>query len=405
MRSKLPFTPNSNAIHICDRLYSNNDTFNLFSRVYIDFQPFNQRKISLVDIKQTTIGCSNCHHIQIIQNKLYIIPRPVIADYETRGQSVLMLLKQVTDTFFDIPNTDLFFDIQDFVEPHDVNAHFKVPIFGLTKMNQTKRGLHEDRIVLMPCFSFWSFPETRLGRWPEKLVSIVENAQKYPYETRLSKLLWRGEYKPKRAWIFAETRQYPNNMDIAIVSWIDNNRTLQLRPTNMYKTPEENCNYKYLLHVEGHSYSSRLKYLLLCGSPVIYPMMDYWQEYWYHLLQNGTNIFLVNANNSGKVLDDAVNYLKEHEHIAKEIGHAGQQLVLDYLSEQAVICYWWKLLSEYVKLFEYTPILHPYAIHIDDFLRTNYRSKGASLQHRAHSCFAFILFSLLSFIMDINLIV
>ena len=41
---------------------------------------------------------------------------------------------------------------------------------------------------------------------------------------------------------------------------------------------------RYLLHLPGHGYSARLKYLLLCGSPVIYydNQMD---EFYYHLLE------------------------------------------------------------------------------------------------------------------------
>ena len=41
---------------------------------------------------------------------------------------------------------------------------------------------------------------------------------------------------------------------------------------------------RYLLHLPGQGYSSRLKNLLLCKSPVIFPR-DGNDEFWYHLLQ------------------------------------------------------------------------------------------------------------------------
>ncbi len=45
---------------------------------------------------------------------------------------------------------------------------------------------------------------------------------------------------------------------------------LRRRLHNEYRTLEEHCNHKYLLHLEGNTFSGRLKYLLLCASPVIY---------------------------------------------------------------------------------------------------------------------------------------
>jgi hypothetical protein len=41
--------------------------------------------------------------------------------------------------------------------------------------------------------------------------------------------------------------------------------------------PDSAC--RYLLHMEGYSYSSRLKYLMACGSAVLYPNKRY-TEFW-----------------------------------------------------------------------------------------------------------------------------
>ena len=43
---------------------------------------------------------------------------------------------------------------------------------------------------------------------------------------------------------------------------------------------------RYLLHLPGHGYSARLKYLLLCGSPVIY-YDNHMDEFYYHILEVG----------------------------------------------------------------------------------------------------------------------
>jgi hypothetical protein len=43
------------------------------------------------------------------------------------------------------------------------------------------------------------------------------------------------------------------------------------------KTPEDHCNYKFLVHTEGYAYSGRLKYLQMCRSVVVGHEMQYIQ--------------------------------------------------------------------------------------------------------------------------------
>ncbi|CAF1010674.1 unnamed protein product [Adineta steineri] len=102
--------------HICYQLYSKDKKLDLFSRIHKDLQPFKNRTILLKDIENISNSCLGCHHIQIIQNKLYIVPRPTASNYETRSRSVKLLIKHMMDTFSDIPDLDLFFHVGDAVE-------------------------------------------------------------------------------------------------------------------------------------------------------------------------------------------------------------------------------------------------------------------------------------------------
>ncbi|UJR16898.1 hypothetical protein I4U23_003796 [Adineta vaga] len=356
--------------HICYQLYSNKKDADLFSRVHIHFQPFKNRKILFSDIENLSNSCISCHHIQIIQNKLYIVPRANAFNYQTRSRSVKLLIKQMVDTFPNIPDLELFFHVDDAVElPDGFNdVLFNVPIFAFSKTNRTKRGLRPDGIVPMPCFTFWSWPEIRAGRWTKISRSILNTSYNLEYSKRVPKIFWRGVRSWKRIWFLKTARQYPNIMDLAPVSWQKGIDGLAYKASFSYKTLEEHCNYKYLAHLEGSSYSSRLKYLLLCGSPVVYAPIQYWEEYWYHLLKDGENIvFFESAGNEG-AFNKTLEFLMQNEEKAKEIGRKGQQLVQDYLNEHAVSCYWWKLLKEYAKLLGYKPSLHRDAIYIDDFL-------------------------------------
>lgn len=364
------FTFNSSDKHICDQLYSTNEVPNLFSRLDDEFRPFQNSNISSIDMEYLSVTCPSCHHVQIIDNELYIVPRPKAMNYETRSRSIKMLINRVVDAFDDIPNVELFFNNDDIVHlPHQYhNFPFKVPVFAITQSRKINHGLSARNIILMPCFTFWSWPQPRIGRWSKKYESLLRVAQELTFEKRIPKLFWRGISSWKRKWILDIANKYPDKLDIDTIKWIGPKKFLTLTASSTYKTLEQNCNYKYLLHQEGVSYSSRLKYLLLCGSTVIYRVLEDWEEYWYHLLENGTNIIFFKGQNNEEELLKTVDNLIHDEENAKKIGQRGQQLVKHYLSEKGVLCYWWKLLQEYGKLFQYKPTVHPDAIHIEDFV-------------------------------------
>jgi protein glucosyltransferase len=281
-----------------------------------------------------------------------------------------MLIKHVMDTFPDIPDLDLFLHVHDYINlPNGLNdAIFNVPIFAIAKSNNIKWGLHPNRVILMPCFTLWSWPEARAGRWPTKFESILNASQQLEYEKRVPKLFWRGAKFPKRSWFIKMAKKYPDIMDIEVTGWTRIKNILALKPSDKFMTIEQHCNYKYLLQLEGVTYSSRLKYLLLCGSTVVFNVMEYWEEYWYHLLEDGKNIIFFKTNGNETTLNSTLHFLRHNEDKAKEIGRQGRQIVQHYLNEHAVSCYWWKLLHEYAKLLGYKPSLHPNAVHIDDFI-------------------------------------
>lgn len=48
------------------------------------------------------------------------------------------------------------------------------------------------------------------------------------------------------------------------------------------------CQFRYLLHLAGCSWSSRLKYLMLCRAAIVFPDSAY-LEFWYRALTPGKN--------------------------------------------------------------------------------------------------------------------
>lgn len=54
------------------------------------------------------------------------------------------------------------------------------------------------------------------------------------------------------------------------------------------------CKHKHLLNVMGTSWSSRAKYLFLCGSTVVFPDSPFF-EFWYRILKHDHNVVRVPA--------------------------------------------------------------------------------------------------------------
>jgi hypothetical protein len=329
------------------------NSFNpLYTRILTDFRSF--KTFQLTDFNELLKACPQCHHLQVIDGKLYVVPRSTSMDYETRSQSVKTLFKYVIDTFNDIPNMEFLIHVGDSVDMNRNTTHpSKCPVFGFAKKrNNTVNDRYTDGVISIPCFSFWSWPEVQITRWDQKMISIKKAGDSIPFDKRKSQLFWRGARTGRRAdFVPNITENHRQIMDVSFMNW-QRSGFLGLSKHKEYRTLEQHCNYKYLLHLEGNTFSGRLKYLLLCGSPVIFAKINGWEEFWYHLLKHQESIFILDTLDEMLLLN-MTNYLLENSELASRIGINGRNIVLKYLNEQAIICYMRNVLLAYNKLVDY----------------------------------------------------
>lgn len=99
--------PNMDVCDIFNEPYDANDNHSLYSRIESEFKVF-PSNITLDDIMEIEAACPMCHHIQLIDGQLFIVERPTAANFQTRSRSMKAMLKQVTDTFQDIGNLEMF---------------------------------------------------------------------------------------------------------------------------------------------------------------------------------------------------------------------------------------------------------------------------------------------------------
>lgn len=261
--------------------------------------------------------------------------------YQSRHEAVLHAIYRVLVRFGPIPDCLLTIEVSDGWNM----AHEGLPIFTMTK----KAG---DSGVLFPDFTFFSWPESQcpgershaynylLGQF-QKLAASEEEDRKAAWEAKTDLLFWRGAMTGNRAAIVQTLNGVPHT-DVALMHWSDNQVTGDNEAQGC-ATLLDNCKYKYLAFLNGNSYSSRLKYLMMCGS-TIFASQQLWGEWWTGLLEAGKDY--VQVSPTWQDASAKLEQLRSSADGGRAMAENARAKVLDILSQDAVDCYWQHLFSE-----------------------------------------------------------
>lgn len=120
------------------------------------------------------------------------------------------------------------------------------------------------------------------------------------------------------------------------IDWSDQTQVMRM---------QDYCRYNFVLNTEGHSWSSRMLYILNCDSlPITHELS--WDAHFYHLLEANVNYIPV-ANNFSN-LEEQVLYYTAHKEEAQEIADNARALFRErYLTPAATACYWRRLLRSW----------------------------------------------------------
>ena len=113
--------------------------------------------------------------------------------------------------------------------------------------------------------------------------------------------------------------------------------------------------HKYLLQLDGHTFSNRLQALLLSNSLVLKQESEY-VEYYYRALRRWEHYVPIMSTSADDVLDILPNLTKSDEY-AQAIAKRGQEFAHNNLHVDARMCYWRKLLHGWRRRLAYVPTL------------------------------------------------
>ena len=209
----------------------------------------------------------------------------------------------------------------------------------------------------MPDFGFWSWPETKVGSFSEvqrKAVEMEESrnnptGRAWSWTEKVPKVLWRGATMglPLREELVRATADQPW-ADVQALDWHDKGSM-----GKDLKSMAEHCQYRYLAHTEGNSYSGRLKYLQNCRSVIVAHPLE-WVQHFSPLLsarEGGAGQNYVEVRRDFADLGAAVAALERDLIRARQIADNSVRVFRErYLTPAAEACYWRRLIKRWAEV-------------------------------------------------------
>ncbi|MCJ1334818.1 hypothetical protein MMC09_000083 [Bachmanniomyces sp. S44760] len=229
----------------------------------------------------------------------------------------------------ELPNIEFAFTIEDMADDPSV------PIWALT------RRIQDEQVWLMPDFGFWSWNLDGVGPYGQVVDEIKERDVEGHWETKEKKLVWRGKlsFAPKlRRALLAIAKDKPWSAVRALRWW--DKKSMQ----NDFVSSVDQCNYMFIAHAEGRSYSAGLKYRQACRSVIVAHKLQWIQNHHYLMVADGPHQNFVEVERDFSDLESKIEALLANQEEAKRIADNSVKVFRErYLTPAAEACYWREL--------------------------------------------------------------
>lgn len=289
-------------------------------------------------------------HAMVHNGELYVL-RTHYVDHVNREKAIASLaaLHRALTTAPHrqaLPNVEFVLNVEDLPDQRNL------PIWSLARRAQ------DEAWWLVPDFGFWAWDMPSLGTFGEVLDEAVAREAIEPWDSKQEKLVWRGKitYAPKLRHALVDASAGKRWSDVGPLNWATPDGKGD--QSHSFKSAVDQCNYKYIAHVEGRSYSGALKYRQLCRSVIVMHKLQWIQHYHYLLRANGTYQNYVEVERDWSDLDDAMEDLLAHPEKARRIADNSVAVFRErYLTPAAEACYWRALLKAW-KEVSFEPLLY-----------------------------------------------
>ena len=285
-----------------------------------------------------------------------------------------------------LPDMEFIINADDYGRPRLRDTRV-LPLLSITKV------LGEGADILYPTGHYNSVSIGAIiddiGKLTPTSGELVRRYRKYPWATKTSKAFFRGNPNSHSRSRYAlahlvkhgpEKAKFAAALDVGLTWYKPEHDYFATTTTHaagslppLSEVPRvnesEHGHYKYLLSLDGHSYSHRLLKLLSLNSAVLKEASNE-IEFYYHMLQPFVHFlpFSIKVQHERRWLSDittnvteAVDYARRNDAQMRRIAAQAQELVHTHLCSEARLCYLHQLLTRYAKLMRYrsSPSMRP----------------------------------------------
>lgn len=246
-----------------------------------------------------------------------------------------------------LPNVEFTIDRMDHPNPSPVRP-------GRTVWAWT-RHIDDHDTWVMPDFNGWASSDwDRVGGYR----AFREKSKRYltPFAEKTKKLLWRGQLdvgkvvSPIRTALVAASKDKPWS-DVDDIRWGGKGVAIDM---------EKHCEWQFLAHTEGNSWSGRLRNLVNCNSAIIIHGPLQWMAHFYPILKaEGPEQNYIATKNDWSDLEEKMDYYLAHQDEAERIAERGRAVFRDrYMTPAAEACYIRRMIYEWAKVQKWEPKLY-----------------------------------------------
>jgi hypothetical protein len=279
------------------------------------------------------------------------------------------LLKVLVQSF-PVPDVDFIYYHQDVLRAGDLSASKLKESDTHVPILVTSKNESEDRFVL---FIDWHYQiNDHNGGWNRLMADINKIHDKYLWEEKKDKALWRGAASdalycladwntfPRGRAVFMSKFVYPHLIDAGFTRYFKFKRESVDQPLLhervglvSHMSPLEQIEYKYLVDIDGISSSGQsLQWKLLSGSAVMKqksPDVMWFSSQlipWQHYIPLKADV---------SDLAERVIWARTNDAEAKVIGENGRNFALEHLTPEHTLLYCFKVLKKYAALQNFQP--------------------------------------------------
>lgn len=319
-----------------------------FAGLYTDLESTMSHRKSLGDVTEEELDLKwkkdGAVRAMIHNQKLHIIETKFAPGgyNQERGLAILHSIdRAISSSSETIPDIEFSFSVSDIAD----TTHSDHTIWALSRL------AIDAKTWLMPDFGFWSWPLQLVGGYEEIRAEIHEN--EVPWDDKIAKVLWRGAAKTNK--VRSDLLKVTRNKDWADVHDMHWKNRTDVGNGEKVIPIVDHCNYQYLIHTEGRSYSGRGKYLLNCRSVSFIHKREWIEPHHAALISSGPEQNFVEVERDFSDLEAKVKELINDPERAITIANNSAATFRDrFLTPAAQACYWRQLFKSWAEV-SFTP--------------------------------------------------